>query len=290
MSERKENILSETAKKMAVNYGKAEIPMYGKKLRLPEREAVNEILRDFRRLFFPAYFGQKELVSLPPEQYAGLLLNRLYDKLLRQICLALPEDEEERAHEICDDLFERLPEIQETVHKDLSANFEGDPAASSKEEVLFAYPGLFAIFVHRIAHELYMQKVPMIPRIMAEYAHSRTGIDINPGATIGEYFFIDHGTGVVVGETARIGNHVKLYQGSTLGALSPTEGQHLRGVHRHPSVGDNVTVYANATILGGDTHIGSNTIIGGNTFITRSIESDARVGIKAPELVIKGGN
>ena len=289
MNEKKQSILRTAAQKMAENYEKSEVPMYGEKLRLPEREAVNEMIRDFRRLFFPAYFGQKELVALPAEEYAALLMGRIYEKLLRQVRLALPENEEEKAEEICDDLFERLPEIQEMVLKDLSANFDGDPAASSKEEVLFAYPGLFAIFVYRIAHELYLQKVPMLPRMMTEYAHSRTGIDINPGATIGEYFFIDHGTGVVVGETATIGSHVKMYQGSTLGALSPTEGQQLRGVHRHPQVGDNVTIYANATILGGETYIGSNTIIGGSAFITRSIDGDARVFVKAPELTVKGG-
>ena len=234
MSNKKQSILQKTAMKMAENYQNAEVPMYGESLRLPERESVIGLIKSFRKLFFPAYFGDKELVSLPPEQYAALLMSQIYDQLLRQIRLALPIEQEERAEEICDRLFEKLPEIQATVHKDLAANFDGDPAASSKEEVIFAYPGLFAIFVYRIAHELYLMKIPMLPRMMAEYAHGKTGIDINPGATIGEYFFIDHGTGVVVGETAVIGSRVKMYQGSTLGALSPAEGQQLRGVHRHP--------------------------------------------------------
>lgn len=281
MSNKKQNILQKTAMKMAENYQNAEVPMYGESLRLPERESVIGLIKSFRKLFFPAYFGDKELVVLPPEQYAALLMGRIYDQLMRQVRLALPIEEEARAEEICDNLFEKLPEIQALVHKDLAANFDGDPAASSKEEVIFAYPGLFAIFVYRIAHELYLMKVPMLPRMMAEYAHGKTGIDINPGAAIGEYFFIDHGTGIVVGETAVIGNHVKMYQGATLGALSPAEGQQLRGVHRHPQVGDNVTIYANATILGGNTCIGSDTVIGGNSFITRSIDGGAHISAKA---------
>ena len=290
MNEQKQQLLRAAAKKMAENYEKAEVPMYGEKLRLPERAAVHELIRDFRSLFFPAYFGQKELTALPAEEYAALLMGRIYEKLLRQVRLALPVEEEQRAEDVCNDIMAHLPDIQAMVLKDLTANFDGDPAASSKEEVLFSYPGLFAIFVYRIAHELYVRKIPMLPRMMTEYAHSRTGIDINPGAQIGEYFFIDHGTGVVVGETAVIGDHVKMYQGSTLGALSPTQGQQLRGVRRHPQVGDNVTLYANATVLGGDTYVGSNSIIGGNAFITRSIDNDARVSVKAPELMIKGGN
>jgi len=287
MSDKKQTILQSAALKMAENYQNAEVPMYGASLRLPEREQVIGLIKGFRKLFFPAYFGDKELVALPPEQYAAFLMNQIYDQLLRQVRLALPIEEEERANDICDSLFERLPEIQRLVHKDLAANFDGDPAASSKEEVIFAYPGLFAIFVYRIAHELYLMKVPMLPRMMAEYAHGRTGIDINPGATIGEYFFIDHGTGIVVGETAVIGSRVKMYQGATLGALSPAEGQQLRGVHRHPQVGDNVTIYANATILGGNTKIGSDTVIGGNSFITKSIDGGAHVSAQVPTLTIK---
>ena len=283
------DLIRSAARAMAENYDKTDIPMYGAQLRLPERDAVIEIINDFRRLFFPAYFGPKELVSLPAEEYAALLLNRIYASLLRQVELALPEGQETRAREVCDSLFERLPAIQELIRKDMVATFDGDPAASSKEEVIFAYPGLLAIFIYRLAHELYLGKVPILPRMMTEYAHSKTGIDINPGATIGEYFFIDHGTGIVVGETAVIGDRVKLYQGATLGALSPNAGQQLRGVRRHPSVGDNVTIYANATLLGGDTHVGSNTVIGGNAFITHSIADDALVSVKAPELTIHGG-
>ena len=155
---------------------------------------------------------------------------------------------------------------------------------ATKQEVIFSYPGFYAIFVYRIAHVLYRMQIPMIPRMMTEYAHDHTGIDINPGATIGEYFFIDHGTGIVVGETTIIGDHVKMYQGATLGALSPRGGHDSVPGQRHPTVGDHVTIYAGATILGGETVIGANTVIGGNTFITESVKDATRVTIKAPEL------
>ena len=178
--------------------------------------------------------------------------------------------------------------IQELLLKDLSANFEGDPAAYSKEEVLLSYSGMFAIFVYRIAHELYENKVAMIPRMMSEYAHSKTGIDINPGAKIGEYFFIDHGTGIVVGETTIIGNNVKLYQGATLGALSPAGMATNPDVRRHPKVGDNVVIYANSTLLGGATEIGDNVVIGGNAFLTSSVEPDTVVSVKNPEMTFRG--
>ena len=170
--------------------------------------------------------------------------------------------------------------------KDVQAAFDGDPAAHSKEEIIFCYPGLFAIFVYRMAHELYRMKVPFIPRIMTEYAHSHSGIDINPGATIGEYFFIDHGTGVVIGETTIIGNNVKIYQGVTLGALSTRSGQLLRDVKRHPTIEDDVTIYSSASILGGETVIGKGVVIGGNAFITSSVPAGSRVSVRNPELTI----
>ena len=179
-----------------------------------------------------------------------------------------------------------MPYIQEMLLKDLDATFDGDPAAASKEEVIFAYPGLFAIFVYRIAHELYLRKIPMIPRIMTEHAHSRTGIDINSGATIGEYFFIDHGTGVVIGETTNIGNNVKIYQGVTLGALSTRAGLKLAGKKRHPTIEDDVTIYSNASVLGGNTIIGRGSTIGGSAFITSSIPPFSRVSMKTPELTV----
>ena len=178
------------------------------------------------------------------------------------------------------DFLEQLPEIQRLLLTDVQAGFDGDPAAKSKEEIIFPYPGLFAIYVYRLAHVLYKEEIPFIPRVMSEYAHGRTGIDINPGATIGEYFFIDHGTGVVVGETTEIGNNVKLYQGVTLGALSTRKGQQLANVKRHPTIRDNVTIYSNSTVLGGETVVGENTIIGGNTFITESIPANTKVSAK----------
>jgi len=184
-----------------------------------------------------------------------------------------------QAEDISCRFAERVPALQEMLLKDVQAGFDGDPAAKSKEEIIFCYPGFFAIFVYRIAHELYVSHVPYIPRMMTEYAHSGTGIDINPGATIGEYFFIDHGTGVVVGETTEIGNNVKLYQGVTLGALSTRKGQLLADVKRHPTIGNNVTVYSNASILGGETVVGDNSTIGGGAFITSSVPANTRVQV-----------
>lgn len=193
----------------------------------------------------------------------------------------------DRIDEICSEFINEIPNIQNKLIKDIIANFEGDPAATSKAEIILSYPGFYAIFVYRFAHELYKRNVPFIPRMMTEHAHSKTGIDINPGAEIGEYFFIDHGTGIVIGETTTIGNNVKIYQGVTLGALSPRKGQVLSGVKRHPTVEDNVTIYANSTILGGDTVIGENSVIGGNSFVTESVDKNSYVSIKAPELIIR---
>ena len=170
---------------------------------------------------------------------------------------------------------------------DVQAAFDGDPAAQSKEEIIFSYPGFFAIFVYRIAHELYTQNVPLIPRIMTEYAHSGTGVDINAGATIGEYFFIDHATGVVIGETTVIGNHVKIYQGVTLGALSTRAGQKLASVKRHPTIEDNVTIYSNASVLGGETIVGEDTVIAGGAFVTESIPAHSRVSLASLKVNVR---
>ena len=170
---------------------------------------------------------------------------------------------------------------------DVQAGYDGDPAADSKEQIIFSYPGFYATFVYRIAHELYKMNVPFIPRVMTEHAHGKTGIDINSGATIGKYFFMDHGTGIVIGETTIIGDYVKLYQGVTLGALSTRGGQHLAGVKRHPTIEDRVTIYSNATVLGGETIIGADSVIGGGAFITSSIPANTRVSVTPPELAIK---
>ena len=217
-------------------------------------------------------------------------MEHIHEKLTTQIALTMTECDEnyECAYDISSGFVGRLPAIQELLMKDLAANFDGDPAAYSMEEVLLSYPGMFAIFIYRIAHELYTRRVAMIPRMMSEYAHSQTGIDINPGATIGEYFFIDHGTGVVVGETTIIGDNVKLYQGATLGALSPAGMATNPKVRRHPKVGNNVVIYANSTLLGGATEIGDNVIVGGNAFLTSSVEPDTVVSVKNPEMTFRG--
>jgi serine O-acetyltransferase len=196
------------------------------------------------------------------------------------------EGAQEKATEISDKFFAQLPAVQKVLYTDAIATFEGDPAAKSVEEVIYSYPGLYAIFVYRVAHLLYLENVPFIPRMMTEIAHGKTGIDINPGATIGDYFFIDHGTGIVIGETTVIGKGVKIYQNVTLGALSPRKGQMLAGVKRHPTVEDEVTIYSGASILGGETVIGKGAVIGGNCFVTESVSAGARVSAKPPELII----
>ena len=287
---KKNEVIRAAAGRMAEIYKEAEIPLYGDAQRMPSRDTVIEIIRDCQKLFFPVYYGNRDLLKLPPEQYSALLMEHIHEKLTAQIALTMSECEENdaRAYDIASDFVARLPAIQEMLLKDLAANFDGDPAAYSMEEVLLSYPGMFAIFIYRIAHELYARKVAMIPRMMSEYAHSQTGIDINPGATIGEYFFIDHGTGVVVGETSIIGDNVKLYQGATLGALSPAGMATNPNVRRHPKVGNNVVLYANSTLLGGATEIGDNVIVGGNAFLTSSVEPDTIVSVKTPELTFRG--
>lgn len=267
---------------------------------LPNRDAIIEIINMLREILFPEYFGRQHVVTANIEYHIGDLLINIHEKLHKQIALALKHqairkhepviDYQEKAEAISCVFLEKIPGIRDALACDVQAAFDGDPAAESKDEIIFSYPGLFAIFVYRLAHELYLLSVPLIPRIMTEYAHSRTGIDINPGATIGRYFFIDHGTGVVIGETTVIGNNVTLYQGVTLGALSTKEGQQLRGVRRHPTIEDDVTVYSGASILGGETLIGKGVVIGSNVFITKSVPSGTRVIIKNQELVYKGQN
>ena len=282
-----ENHICAAAKAMAQTYTTGSVPLYGKKLRLPDRQAVILLIKDIRRLIFPAYYGEAALMSLAPEDYAALLLERIEKQLFRQIALTLPEEQEDRAAELAAEMVTRLPKIARMVQLDLEATFDGDPAAGSREEILFSYPGLFAILVYRVAHELYEMNIPILPRMMTEYAHSHTGIDIHPGAQIGDHFFIDHGTGIVVGETSIIGDRVKLYQGVTLGALSTRDGHHSQPGKRHPTVEDDVTIYSGATILGGNTTIGRGSVVGGNAFLTSSVQKDTRVVIHAPETVFK---
>lgn len=294
MDSKKDTILN-AAKALTENYKKDELFMPKNGRSLPNRAAVIDLVKDLRSVIFPGYFCADTAAGIFPEQFSTYCLNEYYDRLKEQVEIALlyarPEMRQEEAAEmsesICIHFIERLPDVQQKLLKDVQAGFDGDPAAKSKEEIIFSYPGVFAIYVYRLAHILYQNQVPFIPRIMSEYAHGKTGIDINPGAEIGEYFFIDHGTGVVIGETTEIGNNVKLYQGVTLGALSTRQGQQLANVKRHPTIRDNVTIYSNSSVLGGETVIGENTIIGGNTFITESIPANTKVSAKSPELVIK---
>ena len=239
-----------------------------------------------------AHIVKHGLAALHPCVYGELgssgAIEDIAVDLEKEIALLCPGRD---AHEIVAAFVARLPEVRRLVETDITAAYEGDPAASSRMEVVMAYPGLFAVTIHRLAHELYTLKVPIIPRIMSELAHSKTGIDIHPGATIGERFFIDHGTGVVIGETCVIGNNVKLYQGVTLGALSfdkdPLTGALVKGVKRHPDVEDNVVIYAGATILGGSTVIGHDSEIGGNVWLRASVPPNSRVYNQPPAPVIK---
>ncbi len=278
MDTKKEAILK-AARDLTENYDKEELFMPKNGRSLPNRAVIIDLVRDLRSVIFPGYFGEDTAARMFPGQFTAYLLNDFYDRMKKQVEIAFlyadqnmeKKEAEEKSENICSNFFRQLPEVQKRLLKDVQAGFDGDPAAKSREEIISSYPGLFAIYVYRLAHILYKDKVPYIPRIMTEYAHGKTGIDINPGAEIGDYFFIDHGTGVVIGETTEIGNNVKLYQGVTLGALSTRQGQQLADVKRHPTIRDNVTIYSNSTVLGGETIIGENTIIGGNTFITSSI-------------------
>ena len=251
----------------------------------PDKDIIIDMIDKLRRIVFPGYFTEKTYRIYNAKHNLSMLIEDVMFNLNRQVGLVVQDKQE--AERICLAFFREIPRVRALVQTDLQASYEGDPAASGKEEIIFSYPGLFAITVYRLAHVLYRLGVPMIPRIMTEHAHSVTGIDIHPGASIGEYFFIDHGTGIVIGETTVIGNRVKIYQGVTLGALSTRGGQNLRGKRRHPTIEDNVTIYAGASILGGNTVIGRDSVIGSNAFITESIGSGTRVTTKCQELEIR---
>lgn len=261
--------------------------------RHPDKDVIVELIGKLRRIIFPGYFRDKNYRGYNVKHNLSMLIEDVAIHLTEQMVLVLqgtgmePEAAQQKAQELCLDFFHQIPRVRAMVDTDLQAAYDGDPAATGKDEVIFSYPGLFAITVYRLAHVLYELKVPMLPRMMTEHAHSVTGIDLHPGATVGKFFFIDHGTGIVVGETTVIGENVKLYQGVTLGALSTRGGQSLRGVRRHPTIEDNVTIYAGASILGGDTVIGHDCVIGSNAFITRSIAPGTTVSIKHQELQFK---
>lgn len=294
-----EKNLAKMIQAISENYQKETLFYLREDHQLPNRDEIIHIIMGLRQIMFPGYFDKEGLGRTIPEYFLGHNIIKLYDNLSAQIRFALKhqagrqttEDEiTKQADEICVHFFSSLSEIQKMLLKDVQAAFDGDPAAKTKEEIIFCYPGLFAVFVYRMAHELYKMNVPFIPRIMSEYAHDHTGIDINPGAVIGEYFFIDHGTGIVIGETTTIGNNVKIYQGVTLGALSTRSGQLLRDIKRHPTIEDNVTIYSNASILGGETVIGKGSVIGGNAFITSSVAPGTRVSVSNPELIFTEKN
>lgn len=267
---------------------------------IPSRQSVIEIIFRIREILFPGYFNTTEKLDSTNLYYqTGRSVDMLFEIFSEQMTLSFKHDClrydqpcvqcVKLGYEQALKFLESIPEIRQVLATDIRAAYEGDPAAKSYDEIVFSYPGIFAIMVYRIAHQLFQQEVPLIPRIMSEYAHSVTGIDIHPGAQIGESFFIDHGTGVVIGETSSIGKNVRIYQGVTLGALSlPKDaGDLLRGRKRHPTIEDEVIIYAGATILGGETIIGTRSVIGGNVWITESVLPDTRVILEAPRLIYK---
>ncbi|MGI6265034.1 MAG: serine O-acetyltransferase [Acutalibacteraceae bacterium] len=266
---------------------------------IPNKDAVIEIVERLRRVLFPGFFDQTRVQTDYLPYILGEQLEFIQYHLKKQIARALGSVGDcgdrsqaelmEKADELTGAFLRKIPDLREVLATDVQAAYDGDPAAYSTEEIIFSYPGLYAITVNRIAHELHLLGVPMLPRMMTEHAHSVTGIDIHPGATIGRYFFIDHGTGIVIGETTTIGDNVKIYQGVTLGALSTRKGQQLKGVKRHPTIGDNVTIYSGTSILGGDTVIGNGVTIGGNAFIVSSVAAGTKVSVKNPELQYSGG-
>ena len=265
----------------------------------PSVEKAVEILQRTRRLLFPGYFNDQVLDNNQLEYAIGMEVTRLFEILSAEIALSIKHDCQrydmvcthcqERGQQEAIRFLKRLPEIRKTLTTDVQAAYDGDPAAKTIDEVVISYPGVLAITIHRVAHQLWRQEIPLLPRVISEYAHSITGIDIHPGATIGRSFFIDHGTGVVIGETTEIGEQVRIYQGVTLGALSlpKEEVEQLRHKKRHPTIEDDVTIYAGATILGGETVIGSGSVIGGSVWITSSVPPGTKVFLAPPKLVYK---
>ena len=259
----------------------------------PSKEEIIAIVEDLLKIVYPGYYRDRSYKIYNIKSNSTVTIEDVAYHLNKQILLALKytakeendvEKLTEQAEKDTVTFLKKIPDVHAMLETDLEAAFQGDPAAKYRDEIILSYPGMFAITVNRLAHELFLLEVPLIPRIMTEYAHSITGIDIHPGATIGKYFFIDHGTGVVVGETTVIGDRVKIYQGVTLGALSTRGGQKLRDVRRHPTIEDDVTIYSGASILGGETVVGKNSVIGSNVFITSSIPADTKVSMKDQDL------
>lgn len=252
----------------------------------PDRKKIVEILKRLQAILFPMFFKYGDIKTTAGQLYETEAL--LKEQVESALCFS--GEDESKAEELVSEFIRRLPGIKSYLVKDIEALYQGDPAAKSYEEVLLCYPGFYAISIYRLAHELYSLRVPLLPRMMTEYAHEKTGIDIHAGATIGEYFFIDHGTGIVIGETTVIGDRVKLYQGVTLGAKSfelDENGNPVKNIKRHPNVGNNVVIYANATILGGETTIGDNCVIGASVWLTSSVEPDSSVYYTASAVKVK---
>ena len=261
----------------------------------PDKEIIIDMIGKLLRIVYPSYSQEKTYRIYNARHNLSMLIEDVMYNLNKQIRLVLLGTMEEaaakeKAQELSLAFFREFPAVRAIAQSDVEAFFEGDPAAFSVDEIIYCYPGLYAITVYRLAHILYTMGIPMLPRIMTEHAHSITGIDINPGATVGKYFFIDHGTGIVIGETTTIGDHVKIYQGVTLGALTTRGGQTLKGKKRHPTIEDHVTIYAGASILGGGTVIGRDSVIGSNVFITHSIPACTTVSVKSQELQFKPRN
>lgn len=267
---------------------------------IPSKNEVIDLVLQAQQIMFPGYFTGVLLSPESLEYHLGQKITIFYENLARQISSAIRHDCfrhdrsctkcGERSYQIASDLVDSLPEIRQLLESDIEATLLGDPAAANNDEVIFSYPGLFATMVYRLAYRLVEMEVPLLPRIMSEYAYHRTTIDINPGARIGASFFIDHGAGVVIGATTDIGDRVRIYQGVTLGALSlPRDaGERLRNTKRHPTIEDDVILYANATILGGETVVGARSIVGGNVWLTESVGPDTKVLLKQPELIYLG--
>lgn len=300
MAHRHEKYVNELVEALIADYGQGRDIDDMDLFATPSKEDIIKVLLQIRDIIFPGYYKNNNNGMFTDRNNLSIQLEDVLRNLSKQISIVLKYSSKyEKANEkelfyegetLALTFLEKLTGIRELIQTDLQAAYEGDPAAYNKPEIILSYPGLFAIVVNRIAHELYSLEVPLIPRMMTEYAHTETGIDIHPGATLGKYFFIDHGTGIVIGETAVIGDNVKIYQGVTIGALSTREGQKLHGKKRHPTIENNVTIYAGASILGGETVIGHDSVIGGNAFITTSIPSNTRVSIKNQELEYKQGN
>ena len=295
MSDNIQSQITNLVEKLTDDYSKGRTIDEIKMFEYPDKKIVIDILEKLNLVIYPGYYRNSNYRTYTVRNNVAILLEDIIYNLSKQISIVLKYSPQyanadskqisETSEKITFEFLNKIPKIREYIEGDIQAAYDGDPAAYNKDEIICTYPGLYAIFTNRIAHELFLLGVPLIPRIMTEHAHSLTGIDIHPGTTIGKHFFIDHGTGIVIGETTEIGDNVKIYQGVTLGALSTRGGQNLRGKKRHPTICDNVTIYSGASILGGETVVGKDVVVGGNAFITTSIPEGAKVSVKSQELM-----